>query len=60
MVTPDSTLVLPLQQQWRASDLKLFHALLTVHFGTAPKEHLKGIYFMCDEEVQASVGKWFL
>jgi len=34
MVTPDLTLVLLLQWQLRASDLKLYHTLLTAQFGT--------------------------
>jgi transposase len=25
----------------------------------ALKKHLKGIHFTCDEEVQATMGKWF-
>jgi hypothetical protein len=32
------------------SDLWLFTAL---------KKHLKGIHFMCDEEIQAAMKKWF-
>jgi hypothetical protein len=50
MMTLHHTLVLPLQWQWRASDLKLFHTFptawiwhhLTLLFA-ALKTHLKGI-----------------
>jgi hypothetical protein len=65
-VTPDPAIVLPLQQQYRTrfevvphhtcsldvapSDFCLFAAL---------KKCLKLINFTCDEDVQASAGKWF-
>jgi hypothetical protein len=62
-IIPDPTLMLPLQQQQKASDLKLFHTLPTARIWCcltlfrAFKTHPKVNHFTHDAEVPRCFGK---